>query len=324
MVKEIKKNIRRKKRTIESNSKKIAKKIKALKIQGASNVLKSAIDALIADSLNSNLDNESSFRKEFLRNSKYLVDSRPTEPAMRNVIRILKRTISKKGLTVEEMKNLLKEKYDNFEKEKKENKKKMTEYGAKLIEPNSIVLTICHSKSVIDVLIKAKSKIKKIYCLETRPLFQGRMTAKELADAGLDVTLIVDNAASTVLKKCDYFFSGADAFLADGDVVNKIGTNQISTICRRYDTKHYVVTSTSKFEPATFFGFNEPIEMRSETELGKKIPRVKVMNPAFDRTDSSLIEGIICEKGIFSPKELAYKLYIDLDIKNREEEFLKV
>lgn len=320
----LKRSPKKKNKRIESNSKITAKNIKALKIQGASNVLKSAVKALVEDALNSKKEDSNVFRKEFLRNAKYLTDSRPTEPAMRNIIRILKRTISKKDIKVSEMKNLLKIKYKNFEKEKKENKKKMTEYGAKLIANDSTVLTICHSKSVIDVLIKAKKKIKKVYCLETRPLFQGRMTAKDLAAAGLDVTLIVDNAASTVLKKCDYFFSGADAFLADGDIVNKIGTNQISTLCRRYDTLHYVVTSTSKFEPATFFGFNEPIEKRNELELGKKIPKVKVLNPAFDRTDSSLIEGIICEKGIFSSKELAYKLYTDLDIKDHEEEFLKV
>jgi ribose 1,5-bisphosphate isomerase len=307
-----------------SKSKTIAKDIKSLKIQGASKVLASAITATLEDVLNSKAKKESEFRKEFLKNTNYLVESRPTEPAMRNVIRILRKSISKKGLTVEEMKKIIKKEVNDFEKNKKKNKKLMTKYGANYIPKNSTVLTICHSHSVIDVLIKAKNKIKKVYCLETRPLYQGRMTAKDLADAGLDVTLIVDNAASTVLKKCDFFFSGADAILADGDVINKIGTNQISTVCRRYDVKHMVVTSTDKFEPATFFGFNEPIELRAVEELGKKIRKVKVLNPAFDRTDANLIEGIITEKGIFTPKELSYKLYSDLDIKNHEEEFLKV
>ena len=56
------------------------------------------------------------------------------------------------------------------------------------------------------------------------------MTARDLSKAGIKTTLIVDNAASTVLKKCDFFFTGADAMLADGDIINKIGTNQISTL----------------------------------------------------------------------------------------------
>lgn len=301
--------------------KKTAQDIKSLKIQGASKVLESAVFSLMLESINSKAINEEAFRKEFLTNAKLLYNSRPTEPAMRNAIRVMKQSISDKKLTISEMKNIIKKEGENFKKNRTEVIKKMAQYGANLIKPNSIILTICHSHTVIEVLLKAKKKIKKVYCLETRPLFQGRMTAKELASAGLDVTLIVDSAASTVLKECDYFFSGADAFLADGDVVNKIGTNQVSTVCRRYETKHYVVCSTKKFSPATFFGFNEPIEQRNPKELGKKIPKVKVINPAFDRTHANLIEGIICEKGIFSPKALSAKLYEELDLENREKEF---
>ncbi len=303
---------------------KTAKDIKSLKIQGASKVLDNAILALTTATINSKETNTSLFRKEFLRNARILYNSRPTEPAMRNAIRILKQSISKKDLTISEMKKIISNEGNSFFKNRKIVIEKMSKYGSNLIKPGSVVLTICHSHSVIDMLIRAKKKIKKVYCLETRPLYQGRQTATDLAKAGLNVTLIVDNAASTILKECDYFFSGADAFLADGDVVNKIGTNQISTLCRRYETKHYVVCSTKKFSPATFFGFNEPIEERSPSELGKKIPKVKILNPAFDRTDSKLIEGVICEKGIFPPKELAYKLYVDFDLENREQEFFKL
>lgn len=301
--------------------KKTAEDIKKLKIQGASKVLESAVFSLMNETINSKAKNENDFRKEFLKNAKLLYSSRPTEPAMRNSIRIMKQSISDKSLSIDEMKKIIFKEGKNFKKNREEVMKKMAKYGANLIKPNSTILTICHSHTVIEVLLKARKKIKKVYCLETRPLFQGRMTARELARAGIDVTLLVDSAASTVLKECDYFFSGADAFLADGDVINKIGTNQVSTVCRRYETKHYVVCSTKKFSPATFFGFNEPIEKRNPLELGEKMPKVKVINPAFDRTHANLIEGIICEKGIFSPKTLAAKLYDELDLANREKEF---
>ena len=175
----------------------------------------------------------------------------------------------------------------------------------------------------VRTLIKAKKKIAHVYCCETRPRFQGRITASELSKAGIKVTLIVDNAASTVLKKCDYFFSGADAFLADGDVINKIGTNQISILCKKYSTKHYVVLSTHKFEPSSFFGKDSPIEQRNSKEvLEKNIKGVEIINPAFDRTDSSLIEGIICEKGVFSPQLLAGNLYTELKLDKYEKNFL--
>ena len=80
--------------------------------------------------------------------------------------------------------------------------------AAALIKPGAVILTHCHSHSVVDALIKAKNKISKVYCCEARPLYQGRMTACDLTKAGIDATLIIDGAASTVMKKCDYFFTG--------------------------------------------------------------------------------------------------------------------
>ncbi len=302
-----------------------AKKIKALKIQGASKVREKAINALVSQTLNSKQTNPTLFRKEFLKNAKILFDARPTEPALRTGIRILKKSISGKHLSVEQMKKIIKKTDEGYGLNRKQAMKKMSKYGAKLIPKGSTIMTLCHSHSVIDVLIRAKKNIDHVYCLETRPLFQGRMTASDLSKAGIKTTLIIDNAASTVLKKCDFFFTGADALLADGDVVNKIGTNQISTLCKRYDTKHYAVTSTHKFEPSSFFGNDEPIEQRALSEvLPKKISKVAVANPAFDRTDSSLIEGIICEKGVFPPEVLSSKLYDSLNLDKHELDFLKL
>ena len=302
-----------------------AKKIKELKIQGASKVREKAIESLVNESLKSKTTTPSQFRKEFLKNSALLFNARPTEPALRTGIRIIKKSISEKKLNVEEMKKIISSANQKYEAGRRKSVKKMSSYGAKLIPKGSTILTLCHSHTVVDVLIKARKNIAHVYCLETRPLYQGRITATELAKAGIKTTLIVDNAASTVLKKCDFFFTGADAILADGDVINKIGTNQISTLCKRYDTKHYVVSSTHKFEPATFFGKDEPIEQREASEvLAKKIPKVNVMNAAFDRTDSTYIEGIICEKGVFPPETLASKLYDSLKLDEHEIDFLKL
>jgi ribose 1,5-bisphosphate isomerase len=299
------------------------KDLKSLKIQGASNVRKKSLLALVKASVNSKQKNEKLFRKEFLANSTKLFYARPTEPELRNALRIVKKNISEKKLSVSEMKCIIRNTVFDYEKNKSIAINKMSGFGAELIKPNSIVLTLCHSSTVVSTLIKAKNKISHVYCCETRPLFQGRITARELSKAGLKVTLIVDNAASTVLKKCDYFFSGADAFLADGDVINKIGTNQISVLCKKYDTKHYVVMSTHKFEPSSFFGKDSVIEHRSSKEiLEKSISGVSVLNPAFDRTGSSLIEGIICEKGIFPPQVLASKLYYELKLDKFEKNFL--
>lgn len=310
---------------------KTVKEIKSLKIQGASNVQRKALQALFIASEKSKAKAPQEFRKEFLKNSSLLYSSRPTEPELRTGLRIVKKSISNKSFSVKEMKEKIKLSVLMYEKNRLKAIRDISVFGANLIEENSVVMTICHSSTVVELIKRAKRKIKKVYCLETRPLYQGRITARELSKAGLNVTLIVDNAASTVLKECDYFFSGADAFLADGDVINKIGTNQISYLCKRYAVKHYAVASSHKFEPATFFGKQEPIEQRSSEEVWvekekKKFGanKVKINNPAFDRTDSSTIEGIICEIGVFSPQTLAAKLYEEFNLEKHEKDFLKL
>ncbi len=299
--------------------------IKSLKIQGASNVRKKGVNALVKASLSSKASDPKKFRNEFLKNIKKLFFARPTEPELRTALRIFKKSISDKNLSVEEMKKILKKVFYEYEGDRKKSIEKMSRYGSELIKKNAVVLTICHSSTVVNVLKKARKKIKHVYCCETRPLFQGRITARELSKAGISTTLIVDNAASTVLKECDYFFSGADAILADGDVINKIGTNQLSIVAKKYDTKHYVFSSTHKFEPSSFFGKDTPIEERSGKEVfEKKVSGLKIANPAFDRTDSSLIEGIVCEKGIFPPQVLSGRLFDSLNLLKKEKDFLKL
>ncbi|MEK6958879.1 MAG: S-methyl-5-thioribose-1-phosphate isomerase [archaeon] len=302
------------------------KDIIALKIQGASEVRKKAVEALVKSSQETKARKPDQFRKEFLDNTKMLANSRPTEPELRMAIRIIKKSISEKDISIEEMKIRILRAAKDYEQGRKDSLKLISQYGAEMIKSGSTVMTICHSRSVIDLLIKAKHKIKEVYCLESRPLYQGRMTAKDLSEAGLKVTLIVDNAASTVMKKCDYLFSGADAIMADGDVVNKIGTNQISMLCKAYGVKHYVAASTHKFEPASFFGKDEPIEHRNPEEVisDKERGSANVLNPAFDRTDASTIEGIITELGIFPPQVLAERLFEELGVNKHKQEFLRL
>jgi ribose 1,5-bisphosphate isomerase len=311
--------------------KKTVKEIKGLEVQGASNVRKKAVEALLKASHESKAKTEQAFRKEFLNNFSSLYKARPTEPELRTALRIIKKSISEKGLSVNQMKGRIISSVRDYEKNREKAVHNISEFGANMIENDSTILTICHSSTVVQTLIKAKKKIKKVYCLETRPLYQGRITAKELSQAGLDVALIIDDAANAVLKECDYFFSGVDAFLADGDVINKIGTNQISLLCKKYAVKHYAVMSTHKFEPGTFLGKQEPIEEREAEEVWSAkekntfgARRVKIKNPAFDRTDASTIEGVICELGVFPPQALAAKLYNDLQIDKHEKEFLKL
>ena len=111
--------------------------IKSLKIQGASNVRKKAIEALLVSSLNCKITNEKEFRQTFLKNSRELANARPTEPELRTAIRIIKKSISEKNLSVKEMQERINEAVTKYDSNRKIAMEQMTNYGAKLIKPKS-------------------------------------------------------------------------------------------------------------------------------------------------------------------------------------------
>ena len=154
----------------------------------------------------------------------------------------------------------------------------------------------------------------KIFADETRPLLQGaRLTAYELSAAGMDVTLICDNMAATVMKNgwIDAVFVGCDRVAANGDVANKIGTSGVAILAKHYGIPFYVCALSSTIDLSTPTGSDIHIEQRPPAEVSdmwyKKCTTadgVKVYNPAFDVTDHELITAIVTEEGIQSPQSL--------------------
>jgi methylthioribose-1-phosphate isomerase len=148
----------------------------------------------------------------------------------------------------------------------------------------------------------------KVYADETRPLLQGaRLTSFELSSAGIDVTLICDNMAATVMRqgKVQAVFVGCDRVAANGDTANKIGTSMVATAAARYGIPVYICAPISTIDMNTPNGEAIKIEERPAEEVTemwykhRMAPEgVKVYNPAFDITDNDLIAGIITEYGI--------------------------
>jgi methylthioribose-1-phosphate isomerase len=147
----------------------------------------------------------------------------------------------------------------------------------------------------------------KVYADETRPLLQGaRLTAWELARAGLAVTVICDNMASTVMRaqKPDAVIVGADRIAANGDTANKIGTYGLAILAQYHKVPFYVAAPSSTFDLSLSSGEKMPIEERQREEIalqnGKlSVPEnAAVFNPAFDVTPGTLIAGHITEKGV--------------------------
>jgi methylthioribose-1-phosphate isomerase len=191
-------------------------------------------------------------------------------------------------------------------------------HGAALIKAQTGVLTHCNAGSLAVsrlgtatapmYLQHARGVPFRVYANETRPLYQGaRLTAWELAQTGINVTLICDNMAATIMAsgKVDLVIVGTDRVTANGDVVNKVGTLNVAILCRHFNIPFYVACPSPSFDPDSATGAEVPIEERGSAEVrGEHAADVPVENPAFDVTPAALVTGIITEHGIFSAGEL--------------------
>ncbi|HLN88921.1 MAG TPA: S-methyl-5-thioribose-1-phosphate isomerase, partial [Candidatus Binatia bacterium] len=181
------------------------------------------------------------------------------------------------------------------------------EIGAKRIRDGSVVLTHCHSSTVTRLLAKAKTQGKnfKVICTETRPAFQGRITACEMVELGVETTFIVDSAVRTFMGDVDVVIVGADGITSEGNVVNKVGSSSIAVLAHEARVTFYVVSELLKFDAATLQGECEKIEQRTPAEVWSEAPaKLTVQNPAFDVTPNRYIHGIICEEGIIAPQSI--------------------
>jgi methylthioribose-1-phosphate isomerase len=201
-------------------------------------------------------------------------------------------------------------------REEIEANRRMGELGASLIARGSGVLTHCNTGALATggsgtalAVVRAgaaNGAITAVYADETRPWLQGsRLTAWELVQEGIPVTLIADAAAAHLMKqgRIQWVIVGADRIAANGDVANKIGTYSAAVVARYHGVKFMVVAPTSTVDLATDSGADIPIETRPEDEVltlaGRRIaPQgARAWNPAFDVTPAGLIDVIVTERG---------------------------
>ncbi len=189
--------------------------------------------------------------------------------------------------------------------------------GQRFIKLGAGILTHCNAGALatagqgtaLSVMFEAHKKGRKfkVYVDETRPLLQGaRLTAWELQQAGINVTVICDNMAGWLMKqgKINAVITGADRIAANGDAANKIGTYSLSILAREHGIPFYIAAPSSTFDLAIKKGSDIPIEQRPAEEVrrlaGTQITAegVAVYNPAFDVTEAKNITAIITERGI--------------------------
>ncbi len=286
-------------------SERTAARIKRLDIQGARNIAQKGLEALASDAKASKAKTPKAFMRELEANALRLSSARPTEPALRNGLgMVLKAARMAEGLALSQRAAVKAAKAYTLEMEAAI--REIARIGSKRIRDGDVIMTHCHSSSVIAVLKQAKKDGRKfsVICTETRPRFQGRITAKELLKARIPVTMIVESAARHYMNDCDLLLVGADAVTSEGFIINKIGTGQICLAAQEARTMVGCTCETFKFDPITLAGDWEPIEERSTKEIWPQAPKgLKLRNPAFDLTPPDLINFLVTEEGIISPFE---------------------
>lgn len=291
------------------NAGRLVKKIKGLEIQGAKNVALAGLRALSLYASGIKSENKRDFLGVLKSKSELVSSARPTEPALRNSISFVMANL-RRCKDVSDIRNTLQREVGEFSRNIESTIYKIGEIGARRIPDGAVVFTHCHSNTVMEIFHRAKSTGKKfeVVCTETRPMNQGLVTAKQLAKMRIPVTLIVDSAARTFMKKCDLVIIGADAITSTGDVVNKVGSSIIALIAEEQKKPFYVAAGTHKIDPETAKGFLEPIEERPAKEItNRRLEGVKIRNPAFDVVSARRITGIITESGIMPPQNV-YRL----------------
>jgi len=305
--------------------------IKKLEVRGAPAIGAAGALGVVLAANKERTSNAELLRKRVAVAIKYLSTSRPTAV---NLFWALERMnavlVSNKGITADRMrKRLLSEAIDIMEEDKRICRQ-MAVYGAGLIKKGERILTHCNAGALatvdygtaLGVLFKAHEERKniKVFADETRPLLQGaRLTCWELMREGIDVTLICDNMAASLMKKgmIDSVFVGSDRVAANGDAANKIGTYNLAVLAAYHKIPFYVVCPLSTFDAALETGRDIPIEERGPDEvrciLGRMIApkKVKTYNPAFDVTPSSLIKAIITERGVIKPTKKAIRTLLE-------------
>jgi len=203
--------------------------------------------------------------------------------------------------------------------------RKIGEHGNELLRSGDCVLTHCNAGRLAAVrygtalapiyVAHENGKGIHVYADETRPLLQGaRLTAYELSQAGIPVTLLCDNMAASLMQsgKIAAVLIGADRIAANGDTANKIGSLGLSILARHFEVPLYVCVPFSTVDFACPSGADIPIEQRSHTELTHmwfKKPmapgNIEVYNPAFDVVPAEHITAFVTEGGIIAPQKLS-------------------
>jgi methylthioribose-1-phosphate isomerase len=255
-----------------------------------------------------------------------LASTRPTAVNLFWAVERMKQAVAAmRRVPVAEIKRRLIEESQHILDEDIAMNKAMGKHGAALVGQGQTILTHCNAGALatagygtaLGVVRAAWEAGKQIKVLadETRPVLQGsRLTAWELMQDGIPVTVITDNMAGALMRQglVHLCIVGADRIAANGDVANKIGTYSVAVLAKAHGIPFYVAAPYSTIDLATPSGEQIPIEQRRADEVTSICGKVEVapagvsvLNPAIDVTPAAYVTAIITERGVFKPGDLA-------------------
>jgi methylthioribose-1-phosphate isomerase len=300
----------------------VADSIKKMHIRGAPAIGVAAAYGMAISGQNSPAGNVEDFMKDLQKSAIVLKESRPTAVnlfwAVERMVNLAKKSIL--SFSIEEVKKILIDEAKNMELEDASICREIGRVGAEVIPAKASILTHCNAGALatadygtaLGVIRAAHEQGKDIHVFvdETRPYLQGaRLTAWELMEEGINMSLITDNMAGHFMSRgmVDLVILGADRIAANGDVVNKIGTYSLSVLAKENNIPFYSAAPISTFDISLKSGIEIPIEERNPREVTHIFDMqiaphgVNVRNPSFDMTPNRYITGIITERGIIKP-----------------------
>ncbi|MBO3802531.1 MAG: ribose 1,5-bisphosphate isomerase [Candidatus Brockarchaeota archaeon] len=288
-----------------------AEKIRDMRIRGASKIARAAAEAMMEEASLAKADSPEEFAGIMRYAAGCLLQTRPTAVSLPNAIEYIMAPLEKafsQGSGVEELRAIVRGRAKEFVENSVQATKKIGVLGAELLGVKSVVMTHCHSTAVVSIFAEARKQGKFIsaFVKETRPRYQGHITARQLSELGVKVNLIVDSAALYYMDRVDAVLVGADAIAMDGSVANKIGTRLTALAAAKMGKPVHVAAETYKIALKAKTGSSIPIEMRSPLEV---VPEefvrenrgIEILNPSFDVTEPEMISDIVTEAGVLSP-----------------------
>ena len=283
----------------------VAKRIRSMEIRGAAEIARQAALALKEEADSYSGSDLMELRLRLERGRDILLASRPTAISLWNGVQYVFKDTAQ-AVSAEDYRGRVHENAERFVKRSRNALRTIGRLGANRIRDGDRVLTHCNSKAAIAVMAEAWEQGKRfeVFATESRPWRQGVLTANDLAELGIPVTVIIDSAVRSVMKDVDLVLVGADTIASNGALINKIGTSQVALAAHEARVSFTVCAETFKFSPRTIYGELVKIEERDATEVlkeGEVPPQVRVFNPVFDATPPEYIDSIVTEIGVIPP-----------------------